>query len=174
MFFFFLYSADLLFYLSDFSPFMGEYLFFELAKEKVPKERPPTVLAFGFSALLSLERRDAELAALRQSSRYSALSFQLLDEPKGVIRSTTKSKSGRCNLMQSGDRHNCTSSYRRRPVSRMINKLKRIDSGKNPAGMTKNGFSLVFSPSSLPLISNLPFRLAEKHRMRRRLRDVFV
>jgi len=46
-----------------FSPFLGEYLFFEWPKKRYQKKGHPTVLAYGCSVRFSLER------ALRNSLR---------------------------------------------------------------------------------------------------------
>jgi len=55
-----------------------------VAKEKVPKERPPYVLAFGVSVRFSLERALRNSLSLRQSSLFSALSLQCSTTQKGL------------------------------------------------------------------------------------------
>jgi len=72
------------------SPFMGEYLFFEWPKKMYQKKSHPTVLAYGVSVRFSLERALRNSLSLRQSSRYSALTFQCSTAQKGL-----QSKSGR-------------------------------------------------------------------------------
>jgi len=54
-----------------------------VAKEKVPKERPPYRVGLRLLCALQLRTGTAELAALRQSSRYSALSLQCSTTQKG-------------------------------------------------------------------------------------------
>ena len=46
---------------------MGEYLFFPVAKEKIPKEKLPNILALRVPCDARMSRRDVKLAALRQS-----------------------------------------------------------------------------------------------------------
>ena len=62
---------------------LGRDSFLCVAKEKGPKERPPYCVGLRRFCALQLTAGAAELAALRQSSRYSALSFQCSTTQKG-------------------------------------------------------------------------------------------
>ena len=55
-----------------------------MAKEKVPKERTPYCVGLRPLCALQLTAGAAELATLRQSSRYSALSLQCSTTQKGL------------------------------------------------------------------------------------------
>ena len=63
---------------------MGEYLFFEWPKKRYQKKGHPAVLAFGVSVRFSVERSLRNSLWLRQSSLFSALSFQCSTTQKGL------------------------------------------------------------------------------------------
>ena len=86
----------------------GRVSFLCVAKEKVPKERPPYCIGLRLLCALQLRAGAAELAIAQTVLALFRTKLPVLVNTKGILRSTTKSKSGRCNLMRSSDNDNCT------------------------------------------------------------------
>ena len=131
-----------------------------MAKEKVPKERPPYRVGLRRLCALQPGAGAAELAIAQTVLALFRSKPAVLDNTKGIVKSKTKSQPRLYNLMRCSDHHNFNSLCRRRPVSRNSYKNRsRLEACRNVGGL----FGVDLKP---------PFRLAEKHRMSRGLRDV--
>ncbi len=136
-------------FLLCFSHFMCEFISFDGKRNEPKKSRPYRV---GLRLLCALQLRPvaAELAALRQSSLFSGLSLQCSTTQKGIGRS--------------------------KPVL-----LRHTGVGRYPVFLKKDGFRLKSCRNDgnrkvlgVDVDLQVPFRLAEKHRMSRSLRGAPV